>query len=61
MTLARPMTVTERAALADAIRDMRLVGIMPIDLIHSGAPKRPVRNTPLIALRSRLAPKAVRS
>lgn len=52
MTLARPMTSTERAALADAIRHMRGVGIRPRDIIASGAAPHFV-NRPIDVLRVR--------
>jgi hypothetical protein len=59
--MIRPMSSSDRTALADAIRDMRRVGIGRADLLASGAPRNPVDKTPRLLLRPRLATKAVRS
>ncbi len=56
MTLARPMSATERAALADAVRDMRRSGIRPRDIIASGAPQHMASKSPFDVLRVRLNP-----
>lgn len=59
MTLARPMSRAERAALTDAIRDMRRAGIRPRDIIASGAPQHVASRTPADLVRVRLNPKRV--
>lgn len=42
MSLLRPMSRPERAALADAIRHMRKAEIRPRDMIASGVPARSI-------------------
>lgn len=62
MNRVRPMSRSERAALCDAIRDMRRSGIRPAEMRTIGMPANPVHKIrPIDVLAARFAPKAVRS
>lgn len=61
MKLTRPMSLSERLAMADAIRDMRRAGIKPRDIMASGGPPLRTNKLPRCVLLARFGGKVVSS